>query len=195
LFIKVSESELSLGLVDRYKEQLRKTREAMQVNFDQADSVFITLKEELERLFKKKKLEEERSPKELENDIQILRRIYDEVTAQNRRDNMLKSKYRGDEKYTRIHKRLLTPPPYPPAWGKRELNINTALLSVKDATDEALLNKRELIHNEAFFTGIIQPIVLSSFQEADIAPDLICAKAIVSLIVNEYISEYKRLVA
>lgn len=41
-------------LADQLKDTLRRTREALANNFDQQDPQFITLKEELERLFKKK---------------------------------------------------------------------------------------------------------------------------------------------
>lgn len=194
-FRKISESELALGIIDKYKEQLRKTREAMLANFDTQDPIYISLKEELERLFKKKKFGEEKTPAELENDIMILTDIYDEITAQNRRDNELKRKYNGDEKYTRIHKRLLTPPPYPPEWGKRQVNINTALLSIKAATDEKLSKSAKLIENEAYFEQDIGNLIDDSFAKAGLKLDLTCLDAIGKLVVKEYIEEYKGMVA
>ncbi|MDH4333628.1 MAG: type I restriction endonuclease, partial [Desulfobulbaceae bacterium] len=56
MFTKVKEEELVLA--DKLKNTLRQTREALAGNFDQQDPKFITLKEELERLFKKKNLSE-----------------------------------------------------------------------------------------------------------------------------------------
>ncbi len=194
-FQKVSESELTLGVVDRYKEQLRKTREAMLANFDKQDTVYVNLKEELERLFKKKKFSEEKTPAELENDIMILTNIYNEITAQNRRDNELKRKYNGDEKYTRIHKRLLTPPPFPAEWSKRQIDINTALLEVKATTDDKLSKNIKLLRNEAFFEQDIGALIDDSFAEVGLKLDLTCLDAIGKLVVKEYIEEYKGLVA
>lgn len=55
-FHKVGEEELVLA--DELKETLRRTREALTANFDQQDPQFVSLKDELERLFKKKKLSE-----------------------------------------------------------------------------------------------------------------------------------------
>lgn len=194
-FRKVSESELQLGIIDKYKDQLRKTREAMLANFDPQDPIYISLKEELERLFKKKKFGEEKTPAELENDIKILTNIYDEITAQNRRDNELKRKYNGDEKYTRIHKRLLTPPPYPPEWSKRQIEINTALLSIKAATDEKLSKNVKLLKNEAYFEQDIGSLIDDSFAQAGLKLDLACLDAIGKLVVKEYVEEYKGMVA
>lgn len=51
-FIKVGEEELKLA--EELKDSLRKTREALNSNFDKQDPNFVSLKEELERLFKKK---------------------------------------------------------------------------------------------------------------------------------------------
>ena len=58
MFTKVSEEELILA--DKLKNTLRQTREALASNFDQNDPEFISLREELERLFKKKNLNEAR---------------------------------------------------------------------------------------------------------------------------------------
>src|SRR5690606_5673629 len=55
-FIKVGESELAIA--DQLRNTLEKARETLLKNFDQQDPEFITLREELERLFKKKKLNE-----------------------------------------------------------------------------------------------------------------------------------------
>jgi type I restriction enzyme R subunit len=51
-FVKVGEEELVLA--DKLKNTLHRTREALVNNFDQTDPQFISLKEELERLFKQK---------------------------------------------------------------------------------------------------------------------------------------------
>src|SRR5690554_4476782 len=58
-FVKIGEEELVLA--DKLKNTLRQTREALASNFDQQDPQFISLKEELERLFKKKNLSERKS--------------------------------------------------------------------------------------------------------------------------------------
>ncbi|MEO6135602.1 MAG: type I restriction endonuclease, partial [Ginsengibacter sp.] len=104
MFTKVSESELVIA--DELKNQLRKTREAMQNNFDQQDTEFISLKEELERIFKKKNLDEV-SQEEMKENIILLNAMYDKVKELNRKNDLLKAKYEQDEKYVRIHKRLM----------------------------------------------------------------------------------------
>ncbi len=77
-FVKVKEEEMVLA--DQLKDILQKTRESLGGNFDPKDPMFVSLKEELERLFKKKNLNEvtkeemERNIKELEAYLQMLQK-------------------------------------------------------------------------------------------------------------------------
>ena len=127
-FTKVSEEELIIA--DQLKEILRKAREAMVDNFDKKDPQFVSLKEELERLFKKKKLSEI-SQEEMKANIESLRKIHERIKELNRENNLLRDKYQNDKKYARIHKRLTEN-------GKitqRELQLFNALQSVKAKAD------------------------------------------------------------
>ena len=104
MFRKVSEDELVIA--DKLKDTLRKTREALAVNFDQKDPEFITLYEELRRLFEKKNLDEI-SHEEMTKNIVSLQAIFDQVAELNRRNNLLKAKYRNEPKFVRTHKRVI----------------------------------------------------------------------------------------
>lgn len=191
-FRKVSENELQLGLVDEFSEQIRKTREAMQSNFDHKDSVYISLYDELERIFKKKKLTE-MTTEDIQNNIVLLRNIYDSITDKNRRDNLLRTKYESDEKFTRIHKRLVeNNVDSKPRW--REKQINAALLGIKYKADNILLTNQAILNNEAYFSRIMQPLVYEKFGEQKLQLDSTATKQINSLITNEYMGEYRSMV-
>jgi type I restriction enzyme R subunit len=187
-FVKVSEKELQLGVIDEFKKQVQKTREAMQENFDHQDEVYISLYKELERIFKKKKLFE-MSTEDVSENIILLKSIYDQITEQNRRDNLLKAKYKNDIKFARIHKRLIEKKVT--EWNKRELAINQALLGIKDITDSQLLLNRKLLDNEAFFAQNIQPSIITQFKNEKLILDAETAEQIDSLIVAEYMNEYR----
>jgi type I restriction enzyme R subunit len=188
-FVKVSEGELQLGVIDEFSKQVQKTREAMQENFDHEDEVYITLYQELERIFKKKKLSE-MTTEDIDTNIILLRSIYDRITEQNRRDALLKEKYENDVKFTRVHKRLVEKEI--PEWNKRESSINKALLGIKHNTDSQLLLNRVLLENEAFFASNIQPEIITQFESEKLVLDAKTAKQIDDLIVVEYMDEYKR---
>ncbi|MGP6425159.1 type I restriction endonuclease subunit R [Pseudomonas pharyngis] len=184
MFTKIREEELVLA--DKLKNTLRQTREALADNFDQQDPKFITLREELERLFKKKKLNEVTQDEMIAN-IGALNAIHDQVKELNRQNNLLRAKYQGDAKYTRIHKRLqerggLT---------QTERRLFEALSGVKQQADEQVLQNTQLINNESYFEGMVMPLVIGEFQnrqKIQLTPD--ASRAINQLVVAEYINEF-----
>jgi type I restriction enzyme, R subunit len=184
MFTKVKEEELVLA--DKLKNTLRQTREALVDNFDQQDPKFITLKEELERLFKKKKLNEV-SQEEMVTNIGALNTIYDKVKELNRQNNQLRAKYRGDAKYTRTHKRLQERGTVT----QTERRLFEALSGVKQQADEQVLQNTQLLANESYFERMMMPIVLDEFETRQkIHLDLDAADTINHLVVTEYMNEF-----
>lgn len=184
MFTKVREEELVVA--DKLKNTLRQTREALASNFDQQDPKFITLKEELERLFKKKNLNEV-TQDEMNQNIGILNQIHVRVKELNRENNQLKAKYYGDSKYTRIHKRLLERG----ALSESERHIFEALTGVKTHADEQVLQNTQLLDNESYFERMMMPLVIDQFktrQKIDLNPDV--SRYINQLVVNEYMNEF-----
>lgn len=183
-FIKVSEAEMILA--DELKNDLRRTREALLINFDPKDARFISLKEELERIFKKKNLDEVTQDDMREN-LQLLRSIYDRVTELNRKNALLKAKYEQDEKYARVHKRLTENG----GITARESQLHDALMNVKEQTDEQVLNNKNVISNEAYFKKQLMQIVINEFiNKQQIKLDYNTTQSINNLIVNEYMIQY-----
>ncbi len=187
IFKKVSESELIIA--DELRAQLKRTREAMLDNFDTHDPAFVSLKDELERIFKKKNLEEINQDDMREN-IHLLKSIYDRVTAINRNNNLLKTKYDGDEKFTRIHKRLLESKKTP----TKELKIHDALMGVKQDADEEIMYNRNILQTEQYFKdGLLSCVIRHFIDTNKIDIDLKTTKQINNLIAAEYYNEHKGL--
>lgn len=183
-FRKISEDELIIA--DALKESLRKTREALGSNFDQDDPVFISLYDELKRLFDKKNLDE-LSQDEMKENIDYLNRIFEKVTELNRKNNLLKAKYESDAKYARVHKRILEKG----STAKNETALHTALTDIKKQTDEKVLNNQRMLSNESYFTGLSMQTVIQNFEKADIELEPDSARYINSLIVKEYMKEFQ----
>ena len=184
MFTKIGEEELVLA--DQLKNTLRQTREALADNFDQQDPKFITLREELERLFKKKKLNEV-TQDEMNANIGALGAIHDQVKELNRQNNQLRAKYQGDAKYTRIHKRLQERG----ALSQTERKLFEALSGVKQQADEQVLQNTQLLDNESYFERMMQPIVIDEFQtrqKIKLTPD--ASRSINHLLVAEYMNEF-----
>lgn len=183
MFQKRSEEELIIA--DRLKDTLRKTREALNNNFDQKDPEFITLYDELKRLFKKNNLDEI-SQEDMKANISYLKSIYDKITELNRKNNLLKAKYNNDIKYARLHKRISERGNI----SKREIDICDALIVIKSQTDDRILNNNRLLNNENYFSGLTTPIVYDSFSKVKIKLDAETTKFINNCLVNEYINEF-----
>lgn len=184
MFTKIREEELVLA--DKLKSTLRQTREALADNFDPQDAKFITLREELERLFKKKKLNEV-TQEEMTANIGALNAIHDKVKELNRQNNQLRAKYQGDAKYTRIHKRLLERG----AVSENERRICDALSGVKQQADEQVLQNTQLLANESYFERMMMPLVIGEFQTRQkIKLNPGASRIINQLVVAEYMNEF-----
>jgi len=183
-FIKVSESELVLA--DAFKDILRKTRETLRDNFDQQDSDFVSLREELERIFKKKNLSEV-TQQDLAENMPLLKKIHEKAKELNRENGNLKSKYSQDEKFARVHKRLMEKG----GMTKKQIQLQAALLKVKSQADESIQNSKDIMGNEAFFKRYMMQLVIKEFKnEQKMAIDHPTTQGINQLIVNEYIQQY-----
>ena len=184
-FIKVDESELVLA--DELKNILRKTRESLQHNFDHFDPQFVSLREELERIFKKKNLNEVTQVDMVAN-MHLLQKIYDQAKELNRKNALLKAKYENDEKYTRIHKRLNEKG----MLNAKEMQLHNALMQVKHQVDSKLEGQEDLMKNEAYFKRYLMQLVVQEFKKNEKIPiDYATTESINHLIANEYLQQYQ----
>ena len=165
---------------------LRKTREALGGNFDQNDPEFVTLYDELKRLFDKKNLDEI-TQEDMKNNIGSLQQIYDKVTELNRKNNLLKAKYENDAKYARMHKRIVEKGNI----SKRESEICETLMDIKQQVDDRVLINTQMLNNESYFDKLMIQMVIGSFGKSKIELDPDSAKYINSCLVKEYINEYQ----
>lgn len=183
-FKKISEEEMILA--DQLRDQLRKTREELRRNFDQTAPEFVSLREELERIFKNKNLDEV-SQEDMRDNIVILSRIYDEVKAMNRYNAALKDKYDSDEKYARIHKRLMESK----GISEKESKVHDALMETKNKIDSIFLNNVNLFQNDEYFKDEVMSIVVNQFIDTQkLNLDFDTTSKINHLIVNEYLHQY-----
>jgi hypothetical protein len=183
MFRKVSEEEMVIA--DKLTDSLKKTREELAKNFDPRDQEFISLYEELKRLFDKKNLDEI-TQEEMNRNIGSLQSIYDRITELNRRNNLLKAKYENDEKYARLHKRIMEKGNV----SDRESEIYETLMEIKKQADDKVLINNHMLDNEGYFIQFMSPLVMSGFENHKINLDPEAAKYINGQVVKEYVNEY-----
>lgn len=185
-FVKVDESELVLA--DEFKDILRKTRESLQHNFDPIDPQFVSLREELERIFKKKNLSEVGQEQLLENKA-LLEKIYDKAKELNRKNSLIQAKYEQDTKYARVHKRLVEKG----TLNAKEAQLHRALMQVKGQVDETINNQKNIIDNEAFFQQYLMKVVIDEFKTKEQIPlDFATTQSINQMIMKEYVQQYQQ---
>jgi type I restriction enzyme R subunit len=183
-FTKVKEGEMILA--DELKSTLQKTREGLGGNFDPRDPEFVSLKEELERLFKKKNLSEV-SKEQMKSNIKSLNDIYSKAKELERKNQLLKAKYDNDEKYARLHKRLMEKDPLTDSEGK----LFEALKGLKTEVDIHIQQNSKMLENENFVEKMMMRLVIDQFKNKQHIPlTAIATKRINGLIVKEYMNEY-----
>ncbi|MFI0400846.1 MAG: type I restriction endonuclease subunit R [Thiolinea sp.] len=183
-FVKIGEEELKLA--DELKDALRRTRETMTSNFDPQDPAFVELKEELERLFKNRNLKEV-SQEEMKHNMLTLNKIQDKVREINRKNRLLQTKYEGDIKFVRVHKRLVENG----AISDNERRIFEALRLVKQHADDSVMQNRNILDNDRYFERMLQRSVVQQFHQAQhikLTPD--STRYINQLVVKEYLDEF-----
>lgn len=181
-FRKISENELIIA--DKFQDILEKTRRELERNLDPKDPEYITLLEELKRIFKKKNIEE-LTADEMTAHIEALERIRKTASQQNLRDQMLCAKYDGDKKYMRTHKRLKqSPPPI----GSDPV-IFGILSNIKSVVDLKVMNNQHILDNHAYFNKEILPTIIQACRSKGVQPTFDQVNFIDTCICQEYFSE------
>lgn len=181
-FRKVSESELVIA--DQFQDVLEKTRREMERSLDPKDPEYVSLLDELKRIFKKKNIEE-LTAEEMKEHIQDLERIRKAAAQQNLRDQMLCSKYGNDAKYMRTHKRLRASS----FTMQTDSVIFDVLMGVKTTVDQKVLRNQRIMDNHAFFSREIMPSIVQSCRSSGVKPTPDQVKFIDECIAAEYLAE------
>lgn len=183
-FTKIKEEEMVLA--DKLKNTLQRTREMLGGNFDPKDPNFISLKEELERLFKKKNLSEV-TKEEMEQNIKALNAIYDSAKEMERKNQLLRAKYANDAKYARIHKRLMEKDPLT----DKEAKLLEVLQSIKSEVDNHIMQNANILSNESFAERMMARIVVNQIRNKfNMEINAEQSKRIYHMIAKEYLNEF-----
>ena len=182
-FRKIGEEELVIA--DKFRDILEKTRrEIVDRNLDPKDPEYISLLDELKRVFKKKNIEELTSDEmnEMMGELDSLRR---RAEQKNRADQMLANRYNGDTKYMRTHKRIMeTPPPIADA-----MTVHRILMKVKTKADDTIAHNESMLDNQAFFIRTLQPFIITACREESTQVNMKQVQFIDSCISQEYFTE------
>lgn len=182
-FRKIKEEELIIA--DAFRDTLEKTRrEIVDRCLDPKDPEYISLLDELKRVFKKKNIEELTADemKQMMGDLNALKK---KAEKRNLADRMLAVKYSGDVKYMRTHKRIMnSPPPITDA-----VTIHRILMTVKSKADDQIAHNENILDNEEYFIKSLQPIILRACMGEKVKLDKPQLMFIDNCLSKEYILE------
>ncbi len=186
LFKKIGQEELVIA--DNLRNKLEETRKNLKKNLDKKDPEYVTLYEELKRLFQSKNLEEI-SQEQMKKNIELLEIISNKANTLSQKNDLIKNKYLNDPKYLRVHKRIVEKNIF-----KDEGLVFEALNTIKKNLDDQVLKNNQIINNEGYFEQVSMPLVIDSFNKNNqLNIDVKTSGFINNLITNEYISEFNDL--
>ena len=187
-FRKIEEHELKIA--DRFRMELERTRKELERNFDKKDPVFVSLFEELKRLFKRKNIEE-LTAAEMDEGTRELIDIRQRASDLNAKDAQLARKYNNDHKYAKAHKRI----------NENNMNVlksdmalHAALLEIKNRIDTMVYDNHDILKNRDYFLESAKTIVMEVFEGKGIRK-LELTRFINKTIVNEYLEEIREIAA
>lgn len=182
-FRKIGEEELVIA--DAFRSSLEKTRrEIVERCLDPQDAEYISLLDELKRIFKKKNIEELTADemKKMTEELDALRK---RAEQHNHADQMLAAKYGGDVKFMRTHKRIMgTPPPIADA-----MTVHKILIFVKTKVDDQIAHNEGILDNEAFFIKSLQPFIITACKQEGTKVSMPQIKFIDTCLSQEYFAE------
>ena len=183
-------------LIDRYYDVKRE----FDACFDKQEDKYVSLAEDFQAYFKKKGFTRD-DVASVKADLGYMDEVMQKIREINRRNNMLKKKYADDEKFVRIHKRILeeneqrakSKPPKKPLISSNERVIAEELSKVKSAIDALIYLNVNVLANESSFNQQVLAAVSKKMYDLGIESTLDDRKYIRNHIANEYLNRYNEL--
>jgi type I restriction enzyme R subunit len=185
-FQKIGTEELHIA--DEFEDKLRKTYAAFAQTLDVDDPEYILLMDELREKFKQVNIEELTST-EMKAQMIELDRLKARIDDLNNRDANLCQRYGADEKFLRVHKKLLrTPPPIT----TDKLMAFEILHAVKAQTDSVVENNESVLDNEPYFKDQVLRILKQTCEAHHQQPSYDQINTVGDFIAEEYQQERRK---
>jgi len=179
------------------KERAEKVMMEFDRNFDQQEIKYVNLIEEFKRFFREKGF----MPQDVADaklKIEYMDEVMKKIREINRANEVLKGKYKQDERFVRIHKRIVeendkrAAKAEKPVISDKEYEIADGLNRLKDWIDQMIFFNQDILNNEAAFDRDVLALVSAKMLEMKIAASLADRKFIQHEIAGEYYAQYAR---
>ena len=175
-------------VINDIRERCERVQSEFDANFDKVEEKYVILSEEFREYFRKKKIVPENIQAAKES-IDYMENVMRKIQEINRRNNILKKKYKGDERFVRIHKRIEEENQKRdrPIISQYEYEIAENLSQMKSEIDSKIFLNINILDNEDAFKRDVLAIVGYRLRDVGLKTDLSDRKYINNLITTEYL--------
>ena len=197
-FRKGISEELKI-IINSLQEEVEKVRAEFDANFDKKEDKFVNLIKEFKKYFREHGyIPKDKTEAEAEDSIFYLKDVMKKIKEINRKNRVLKAHYKDDERFVRIHKRIVeenanrdqSDKKEKPLLSKEEFEIQRSLIEIKESADYLFEKNPGIVENEDKLRKDILGSVSHKFMDLDLTASLDDRKFISNLISNEYIHQY-----
>ena len=179
-------------LVNDIRDRCERVQREFERNFDQKEELFVLLSDEFREYFRKKGFIPQ-DTNDAKESIDYMDEVMKKIREINRRNEMLKKKYKQDERFVRIHKRIREANAERqdrPIISAEEYEIAENLSKMKQDIDNRLFLNIHMLDNEESFKRDVLAIIGQELRNMNIRADLKDRKYINNLITSEYLQQY-----
>lgn len=177
-------------IVNDIRERCERVQAEFEANFDTKEERYVILADEFREYFRKKGFVPQ-STEDAKASIQYMDEVMKKIREINRRNNLLKRKYKGDERFVRIHKRIEehNQKRERPIISAHEYEVAENLSKMKEEIDRWLFLDINILDNEPAFQQDVLAIIGKELLSMKIRADIKDRKYLGSLIATEYLQQ------
>ena len=177
-------------VVNDIRERCDKVQAEFEANFDKGEDKYVILADQFREYFRKKGFVPQNTA-EAKESIEYMDTVMAKIREINRRNNLLKKKYSGDERFVRIHKRIEeeNAKREKPIISSGEYEIAENLSQMKSQIDNMIYLNSNIVDNEDAFKRDVLAIIGSKLVDMGIPATLSDRKFINNLITAEYFQQ------
>ena len=177
-------------VVNDIRERCEQVQAEFEANFDTREERYVILADEFREYFRKKGFVPQNT-EDAKASIQYMDEVMKKIREINRRNNILKRKYKGDERFVRIHKRIEehNQKRERPIISAHEYEIAENLAKMKDEIDRRLFLDINILDNEPAFGQDVLSIIGKELIAMNIRADIKDRKYLSNLITTEYLQQ------
>ena len=179
-------------MVNDIRDRCERVQAEFEANFDTKEEKYVLLADEFREYFRKKGFIP-KDTSDAKESIDYMDEVMKKIREINRRNNLLKKKYEGDERFVRIHKRIEETNRQRverPLISAEEYEIAENLSKMKQDIDHRLFLNIHMLDNEESFKDDVLAIIGKELRSMHIRADLKDRKYINNLITTEYLQQY-----